>query len=291
MASVEGVKGAIDAEDLGLTLIHEHFYSGDEAIAANWPHVRDHEREHELALGSAKASSGTASRPWSSRPRCSLGRDVTKLRKLADETGLQIVTCTGIYTYDHLPQFLRNRDEDLLADALRARHRAGHPGHRHQGRLPQGRRRRARGERAHREGPPRGCPREPADRRADHGPLAAGLGHGPRQVEIFLEEGVAPEKIHIAHTGDTDDLGLHRGPAGQGRLDRDGPLRARHLPADRQAQRHGDRAAGEGLRGAHVPLPDFEPRSRAWTGSRAEMLEQLEPPGEGLEHDLPVRVR
>jgi phosphotriesterase-related protein len=29
---------------------------------------------------------------------------------------------------------------------------------------------------------------------------------GPRQVEIFLEEGVAPEKIQIAHTGDSDDL-------------------------------------------------------------------------------------
>ena len=29
---------------------------------------------------------------------------------------------------------------------------------------------------------------------------------GPRQVEILLEEGVPPESIHIAHTGDTDDL-------------------------------------------------------------------------------------
>ena len=29
---------------------------------------------------------------------------------------------------------------------------------------------------------------------------------GPRQVEILLEEGVSPEKIQIAHTGDTDDL-------------------------------------------------------------------------------------
>ena len=29
---------------------------------------------------------------------------------------------------------------------------------------------------------------------------------GPRQVEILLEEGVAPEQIQIAHTGDTDDL-------------------------------------------------------------------------------------
>jgi phosphotriesterase-related protein len=29
---------------------------------------------------------------------------------------------------------------------------------------------------------------------------------GPRQVEIFREEGVAPEAIQIAHTGDTDDI-------------------------------------------------------------------------------------
>src|SRR3954469_828397 len=29
---------------------------------------------------------------------------------------------------------------------------------------------------------------------------------GPRQVEIFLEEGVDPAKIQIAHTGDSDDL-------------------------------------------------------------------------------------
>jgi phosphotriesterase-related protein len=29
---------------------------------------------------------------------------------------------------------------------------------------------------------------------------------GPRQVEVFLEEGVEPAKIQIAHTGDSDDL-------------------------------------------------------------------------------------
>jgi phosphotriesterase-related protein len=34
---------------------------------------------------------------------------------------------------------------------------------------------------------------------------------GPRQIEIFLEEGVAPEKIQIAHTGDTDDLDYIQG--------------------------------------------------------------------------------
>jgi phosphotriesterase-related protein len=33
------------------------------------------------------------------------------------------------------------------------------------------------------------------------------VGTGPRQVEIFLEEGVDPGRIQIAHCGDTDDVG------------------------------------------------------------------------------------
>jgi phosphotriesterase-related protein len=39
---------------------------------------------------------------------------------------------------------------------------------------------------------------------------------GPRQVEIFLEEGVAPEKIQIAHCGDTADVDYIQGLLDQG---------------------------------------------------------------------------
>ena len=45
-----------------------------------------------------------------------LGRDVPFLIRLAQETGLQIVPCTGIYTYDHLPINLQSRDADFIAD-------------------------------------------------------------------------------------------------------------------------------------------------------------------------------
>jgi phosphotriesterase-related protein len=34
---------------------------------------------------------------------------------------------------------------------------------------------------------------------------------GPRQVEIFLEEGVAPEKIQVAHCGDSPDVAYVEG--------------------------------------------------------------------------------
>ena len=79
-------------------------------------------------------------------------------------------------------------------------------------------------------------------------------GTGPKQVEIFEEEGVDLSKVQIAHCGDTDDVdyieGLHR----QGRLRRARPLRPRALPAVRQAHRDGARPAREGPRRAPLPL-------------------------------------
>src|SRR5437764_512398 len=118
MATVQTVGGAIDAEELGLTLIHEHFFSGDEAVTAQWPHVRDHEREYSLALESAEAVKGHGVKTVVEPTAMLLGRDINPLRRLASDTGLQIVPCTGIYTYDHLPQFLLNRSEDFTAELL-----------------------------------------------------------------------------------------------------------------------------------------------------------------------------
>src|SRR5881275_1229740 len=116
MPAVETVAGRIDVEELGLTLIHEHFFSSDEAVTAQWPHVRDQNREHELALESAQAVSAHGVKTVVEPTAMLLGRDVRASQRLAAESGLQIVACTGIYTYDHLPQFLLNRSEDFIAE-------------------------------------------------------------------------------------------------------------------------------------------------------------------------------
>src|SRR5947209_5362887 len=107
MPAVETVAGRIDVEELGLTLIHEHFFSSDEAVTVQWPHVRQHE--------------------------------------------------PGV----------NERIEKVHRAVARASARTGAPIMAHS---------------------------RPAS------------NTGPRQVGVFLEEGVAPEKIQIAHTGDTDDL-------------------------------------------------------------------------------------
>jgi len=206
MATVETVGGRLDVEDLGLTLIHEHFFSSDEAVSVQWPHIRDHDREYALALESADAVKRHGVKTIVEPTAMLLGRDVPALQRLTSETGLQIVSCTGIYTYDHLPQFLLNRDADFIASLLVhdieqgiqgtevkaafIKCAADEPGVNE------------RIEKVHRAAA-RASLRTGAPIMAHSRPAS---GTGPRQVEIFLDEGVAPEKVQIAHTGDTDDL-------------------------------------------------------------------------------------
>lgn len=216
MGQVETVSGAVDAEDLGLTLIHEHFFSGDEAVTAQWPHARDRELEWTLALEAAEAVKAHEVRTVVEPTAMMLGRDVPTLVRLAEQTGLQIVTCTGIYSYDHLPQYLANRSEDLIAElfvhditegiqgtevkAAFVKCAADEPG------LT------ANVEKVHRAAA-RASVKTGAPIMAHSRPAS---NTGPRQVEILLEEGVAPEKIQIAHTGDTDDLDYIEGLLEQG---------------------------------------------------------------------------
>ena len=206
MASVQTISGEIDAEDLGLTLIHEHFFSSDEAVSVQWPHVRDREREYELALESAGAVKRHGVTTVVEPTAMLLGRDVPTLQRLAKDTGLHIVACTGIYTYDHLPQFLLNRDEDFIASLFVHDIERG----------IQGTEVKAAFIKCAADEPGVNKRIEKVHRAAARASLQTGapiMAHsrpasntGPRQVEIFLEEGVAPGKIQIAHTGDTDDL-------------------------------------------------------------------------------------
>jgi phosphotriesterase-related protein len=206
MATVETVGGAVDAGQLGRTLIHEHFFSSDEAVSTQWPHVRDRDREYELALESAEAVKGHGVKTVVEPTAMLLGRDIPTVQRLAGDTGLQIVACTGIYTYDHLPQFLLNRDADYIAGlfvhdieegiqgtdvkAAFIKVAADEPGVNE------------RIEKVHRAAA-RASVQTGAPIMAHSRPAS---GTGPQQAEIFLEEGVAPEKVQIAHTGDTDDL-------------------------------------------------------------------------------------
>jgi phosphotriesterase-related protein len=211
MPTVESVTGPLDVEELGETLIHEHLLARDESNARQFPHLYDRDALYDAAVEAAKAALDRGVKTIGEPTAMFLGRDVRFVERVVKETGLQAIVCTGIYTYDHLPLFWQSRSPDVMADAfvhdieqgiqdtdIKAaflKCAADEPGVNDNV------------EKIH-----RACARASLKTGA---PIMAhsrpASNTGPRQVEILLEEGVAPEKIQIAHCGDTDDLGYIEG--------------------------------------------------------------------------------
>jgi phosphotriesterase-related protein len=215
MATVETVTGPIDADELGRTLIHEHMITRDEAVAAQWPHVGPTAPDidepepsdfRQPAIQCARTVLEHGVDTVVEPTAMFIGRDVSFSRSIAEETGLQLVACTGIYTYDHLPPFFLSRDPDAIAElfvhdivegiqeteikAAFLKCAADEPGI-----TPNI-------EKIHR-----------AVARASLQTGAPIMAHsrpasetGPRQIDILEEEGIDPAKVQIAHTGDSADL-------------------------------------------------------------------------------------
>jgi phosphotriesterase-related protein len=217
MPTVETVSGPIDAAHLGTTLIHEHLLARDEGVSEQWPHTitiaanpepvaiaRD--GVFDVAVASAR---GVIERGVTTicDPSCMyLGRDIEFMRRVAAETGLQVVPCTGIYTYDHLPPFFVSRSPEQIAEIFLHDLTEG----------IQGTEIRAAFLKCAADEPGMTENIEKVHRAAAKASVASGApimahsrpasGTGIRQVEVFEQEGVDLGRVQIAHTGDTADL-------------------------------------------------------------------------------------
>jgi phosphotriesterase-related protein len=126
--------------------------------------------------------------------------------RVAEQTGVQIVACTGIYSYDYLPPYFANRDVDAMAEHFVTDIERGIQGTDIKAAFLK-------------------CAADAAGvtenvekihRAVARASLQTGtpiMAHsmpavatGPRQVEIFREEGVPLERVQIAHCGDTENL-------------------------------------------------------------------------------------
>jgi phosphotriesterase-related protein len=207
MAEVQTVQGPVDAGELGTVLIHEHVRFRDEAVAENWPAFYDGAQEMSAALEQVTAARSHGVTTIVDPTAMFGGRDVRFMKAVADETGVNIVPCTGIYTYDFLPHYFENRSDDQIAEHFVHDIERGCQGTDIRAAFLKCAADEA-GVTPHVEKVHRACARASLQTGA---PIMAhsrpASNTGPRQIEIFLEEGVAPEKIQIAHCGDTDDLG------------------------------------------------------------------------------------
>ena len=255
MAAVETVNGPIDVEGLGRTLSTSTSRTHDEAMRFQFPHLYDDEEEWNAAISDAHAVKGHGIATVVEPSAMFLHRDAAFSKRVADDSGLQIVLATGIYTYDHLPQALLSRNEDEIADifvheiengmgtgikAAFIKCAADEPGvtpnvekvHRAAARA------------SNRTGKPIMAHSRPAS------------GTGPEQMRIFKEEESSRTRCR-SPTPATRRSRLHRAATRNRLLDRDGPLRHRHLPPDRPAERDDARPARARLRRPDVHLQDY----------------------------------
>jgi phosphotriesterase-related protein len=216
MSPVETVRGPIEADQLGTTLIHEHLRTRDEAVHVQWPNAGTAKDDaphgvppggdYDIAVREARAAMELGVQTICDPTAMFLGRDVEFMRRVSEESGLQVVPCTGIYTYDHLPEFFRNREPDQIAELFVSDIEEG----------IQGTEIKAAFIKCAADEPGVTENVEKVHRAAARASVRTGapiMAHsrpasdtGPRQIEIFEEEGVDLSKVQIAHTGDTDDL-------------------------------------------------------------------------------------
>jgi len=211
MPMVETVQGPVDAQDLGLTLAHEHVRFRDEAVAEQWPGRYDEQAEVDAALEAVNAAKGHGVQTIVDATAMFGGRDVRFMKRVADQTGVRIVACTGIYSYDYLPHYFENRDVDAMAEHFVADIERGIQGTDIKAAFLKCAADAAgvteRVEKIHRA-VARASVQTGTPIMAHSMPAVA---TGPRQVEIFKEEGVDMARVQIAHCGDTDDVGYIEG--------------------------------------------------------------------------------
>src|SRR3954453_12826974 len=254
MAQVQTVQGPVDAGELGTVLIHEHVRFRDEAVAANWPSRYDAGAELAAALEAVGAARDRGVRTIVDPTAMFGGRDVRFMARVAEQTGVQIVACTGIDTYDYLPHYFENRSEDQIADMFVEDIETGIQGSELKAAFLKCAAD-AHGVTEHVEKVHRAVARETPDRRADHGPLAPGVEHRPAPDRDLPRGGRRPREDPDRPHGRQRRPRLHRGAPRRRRLDRPRSLRPRPLPAVREAQRHHRRAAAPRPRRPHLPLP------------------------------------
>lgn len=216
MRDVQTVLGAVEGQSLGVVLAHEHVRFRDEAVAEQWPGRYDEQLELDAALVAVRAAKEHGVQSIFDPTAMFGGRDVRFMRAVSEQTGVAIVACTGIYSYDHLPHYFENRDVDVMADHFVEDIEVGIQGTDIRAAFLKCAADAAgvteNVEKIHRA-VARASVKTGAPIMAHSMPAVA---TGPRQVEIFKEEGVDLSRVQIAHCGDSEDLDYIEGLLAEG---------------------------------------------------------------------------
>ena len=213
--TVNSVLGPISADDLGVTLVHEHVVTASAGIWQTYPQLLgDVGRLTEVAVAALVEAREAGIRTIVDLTTLDLGRNVRLLADVSRRSGVTIVAATGCWR--DIPRALYLRSPDVVADLFVRELEDGIEGtgikagiikvaSDQEGVTPEAEVVLRAAARAARR---TGCPI------STHS-FAPGRV-GDRQLEILADEGMDLGRVCIGHSNDTDDLGYLLGIARRG---------------------------------------------------------------------------
>ncbi|WP_084223142.1 phosphotriesterase family protein [Mycolicibacterium holsaticum] len=106
MAALNTVRGPVDTDDLGVTLMHEHVFVLSPDITANYPEVWGDEADREAdAIARLNELKANGVDTIVDLTVIGMGRYIPRIARVAAATELNIVVATGVYTYNDVPMY------------------------------------------------------------------------------------------------------------------------------------------------------------------------------------------
>jgi phosphotriesterase-related protein len=121
MSTVETVRGPVDAQTLGRTLMHEHILLVEAEALANYSHAFgesywDEEVRVADAIAKLRAVREAGINTLVDPTAPGLGRFIPRIKRINDAVDLNIIVASGLYTFLGLPNFLNYRSVDAIAE-------------------------------------------------------------------------------------------------------------------------------------------------------------------------------
>ena len=115
MTIVQTARGAIDSNQLGKVLMHEHVFIISTEIQQNYPEEWGKEDERVAdAISRLNALKDAGIDTILDPTAIGLGRYIPRIKNVADRIRLNIIVATGVYTFNELPHYYHRRDDDTI---------------------------------------------------------------------------------------------------------------------------------------------------------------------------------
>jgi len=95
---------SVDASELGFTLLTEHIFLIDAETRLNWPErFGDVDARVDDAVAKLEEAARHGVRTLVDRTMVGIGRDVALVKRVAERSPVNVLVCTGLYTWSDLP--------------------------------------------------------------------------------------------------------------------------------------------------------------------------------------------